>query len=467
MTVLMRTGIPGLDAPLGGGIPRNSMVIVEGEPGTGKSTTGLQFICEGALQYHEPGVYISLEELPDDIYKNATQFGYDLKQLENDGLVRVIGCAPELFFEQVHGSEAYLQSMVKEIGAQRMVIDSLNLILLTERAERDRGNLYSLFQALRRLSLTVLLVRECTSDSGTYAIEHFVCDGIIHLGKRSHDDTFSSRTLQVTKMRRSAFDAREFVFRISSSGIYVASPMGSIPTDADLHWMAHREQFEIILSQTLVTGSVTLFDISSLVHLLPIKKAIMRHRLKQGDTQFIWSLSASTTIQRFLEMSPEIMDSFLDGRIRFIEHLRRTNDFENHPYVLNATKFNLDEYRNFLMEKIVASIVESRLSSRTQWLLGYDINDVHNVYGSEAIIRIFPEIAAYERALGLTTVILVNLNEISGKVRAMLERCSDHIVHIWVERGYEYLQVVKGSFEWSSRPFLVETQSKSMDIGLV
>ena len=94
------TGIVGLDKVLNGGFTQGSTIIVEGEPGTGKTTLGVQFLYNGATQLGEAGIYITFEELPDQIYKDMLRFGWDLQELERQNLIRVICISPKLFLEQ-------------------------------------------------------------------------------------------------------------------------------------------------------------------------------------------------------------------------------------------------------------------------------------------------------------------------------------------------------------------------------
>jgi len=76
----VKTGIVGLDEMLGGGFLPQSANLVEGAPGTGKTTIALQFIYNGIIQFDEPGIVISFEEFPTQYYHDAAQFGWDLKK---------------------------------------------------------------------------------------------------------------------------------------------------------------------------------------------------------------------------------------------------------------------------------------------------------------------------------------------------------------------------------------------------
>ena len=79
------TGIPGADKILGEkGIPRGHSILVAGGPGSGKTTFAIQFLYKGATEHNEPGIYISLDEDPEDVKKNMSKFGWDIGKLEQD-----------------------------------------------------------------------------------------------------------------------------------------------------------------------------------------------------------------------------------------------------------------------------------------------------------------------------------------------------------------------------------------------
>src|SRR5579884_695469 len=87
---LVPTGIAGFDELLGGGLVAGTMALVEGAPGTGKTTLGLGFIHHGVVARGEPGLVLTFEEVPQQLYRDALNFGWDLRRLVEDGKLNVV-----------------------------------------------------------------------------------------------------------------------------------------------------------------------------------------------------------------------------------------------------------------------------------------------------------------------------------------------------------------------------------------
>jgi len=86
----VKTGIPGVDEMLGGGIIQNSVVIVSGSPGIGKSNFAMQYIVNGATKYNEPGIYLTVEDTPENVKNYGAAFGWDIDKLEKEGKIAIV-----------------------------------------------------------------------------------------------------------------------------------------------------------------------------------------------------------------------------------------------------------------------------------------------------------------------------------------------------------------------------------------
>src|SRR5579859_5954411 len=93
---LVATGVSGLDELLGGGLVGGTMALVEGAPGTGKTTLGLQFIHHGVVTGGESGLVLTFEEVPQQLYRDALNFGWDLRRLVGEGKLHVICITPDV-----------------------------------------------------------------------------------------------------------------------------------------------------------------------------------------------------------------------------------------------------------------------------------------------------------------------------------------------------------------------------------
>ncbi|MEN6459984.1 MAG: ATPase domain-containing protein, partial [Syntrophomonas sp.] len=140
--MLLNTGIIGLDDLLLGGFIKNSAILVEGVPGAGKTTFGIEFIYKGIVEMKEPGIVITFEELPEQIYRDASNYGWDLRKLEEQNLLRIICTSPEVILDNTMG---FLDSIVKEIGARRLLLDSVTQFNMELNNAADlRKSIYSL-----------------------------------------------------------------------------------------------------------------------------------------------------------------------------------------------------------------------------------------------------------------------------------------------------------------------------------
>src|SRR3954470_23771985 len=126
------TGIAGLDDVLGGGLPSNHVYLVEGDPGSGKTTLGLHFLLEGVKQ-DEKGLYVTLSETADELRTVAASHGWTLAGIELFELVSSEGLSPELEQSILHPSQVELgetvngvMNAVERLKPQRVVFDSLS-----------------------------------------------------------------------------------------------------------------------------------------------------------------------------------------------------------------------------------------------------------------------------------------------------------------------------------------------------
>jgi len=216
-----KTGVPGLDDILFGGIPQNNLVVISGDPGSGKTGLVLEYLYNGVIKFNEPGVYISLEESAEEITGFAELFGWDIKSLIKKGLISVITI--ELYdFDKLKNT---IEDEVSRIGAKRLVIDPGVVFRLYFERELDaRKRILSLGRMLKRIGCTALITNEISLDksSSLFGLEEYVADGVILLYHTKLEDRFI-RSIGILKMRGTKISEKLHPIRITNTGIKVLS----------------------------------------------------------------------------------------------------------------------------------------------------------------------------------------------------------------------------------------------------
>ena len=224
METLVKTGIIGLDEVLMGGVPRNNNLIVEGAPGSGKTTLGLGFIYAGAAHYGEPGAIISFELDPQKLLRDAAGFNWPMQELIDQGKIKIIQTSPAVLLNEFRSSDGVLTSVLQELGARRLLIDGLTPIRLYAEVHDIpfREDVHLLIEGLTRLGVTTMVTAEQDEGvNGVYPHERFVFDTIISL-TREEKQRRVHRRLTVMKSRGQDFIEGSHTMRIEpGKGVHV------------------------------------------------------------------------------------------------------------------------------------------------------------------------------------------------------------------------------------------------------
>ncbi len=222
------TGNEELDHVLRGGLPRNAMYLVQGVPGSGKTTLALQFLLEAARS-GERTLYVTLSETRDEIHRVAASHGWSLDPLQLLELSSMKHLAePAARQTMFHSAEIELHEVtapilaeVDRVQASAVVIDSLSEIrLLSGDLLRFRRQILALKQFFAARRCTVLLLDDRTSDLGGTLLES-LAHGVITLEKESPRYGRTRRRLSIDKMRGVAFREGFHDFRIETGRLRV------------------------------------------------------------------------------------------------------------------------------------------------------------------------------------------------------------------------------------------------------
>jgi circadian clock protein KaiC len=221
------TGIEGLDAVLGGGLPRNRMYLIEGDPGAGKTTLALQFLLEGAKN-GEAGVYATLSETEDELRDVARSHGWSTDQITICDLQNAEeSLKADSQYTLFHPSEVELSETtrtvleaVERVNPARVVFDSLSeMRLLARDSLRYRRQILALKQYFTGRNCTVLLL-DYGGGSGDFQLESLT-HGVVEFEQRSPEYGTQRRRLKVRKMRGIQFRSGYHDFLIRSGGLVV------------------------------------------------------------------------------------------------------------------------------------------------------------------------------------------------------------------------------------------------------
>ena len=221
------TGVSGLDDITAGGLEPGRVYLVEGTPGTGKTTLSLQFLMAGR-DAGETVLYITLSESEQELRMVATSHGWNLQGVEIFELISEAGLDPDQEQTVLHPSELELGETIRGVMARvgelqpaRVVFDSLSeMRLLAESPLRYRRQVLALKQFFTQRGCTVVLLDDRTG-SGTDLQLHSIAHGVITLEQLALEYGAERRRLRVVKLRGSRFRGGYHDFRLDAGGLDV------------------------------------------------------------------------------------------------------------------------------------------------------------------------------------------------------------------------------------------------------
>ena len=221
------TGIKGFDQITGGGLPKNRTTLVCGSAGSGKTLLGIDFLINGAINYNEPGIFMSFEETEEELYNDVASLNLDLKGLVSqkklllEYVVLKRSDIQESDFN-LEGLLIRLEHAIDSIGAKRVVVDSIESLFagLTD-AGILRLEIKRLFRWLKEKQVTAIITGEPGQDSYTrHGLEEYISDCMIFLDNRVNEQ-LSIRRIRIIKYRGSNHGTNEYPFVIDKDGLSV------------------------------------------------------------------------------------------------------------------------------------------------------------------------------------------------------------------------------------------------------
>lgn len=234
----VKTGIPGLDSVISGGMKSGRAVTISGPPGSGKTTFGLQYLYAGATDFDESGVYITMAQNIEEVKNDCKSYGWDFDSLISQDKILMIDARPFKIQDDTIGKDDSLYrgeqlpfehltklliSSIKRIEAKRIVIDSVTILAMQYHDKfYMRQGLQGMLQALENFGVTSLLLSEY-SENDEIPLEWFVTSGIIQLRHTRVEDTME-RTIQIMKMRGVKHSEQIHPINLDSDGLHLLHP---------------------------------------------------------------------------------------------------------------------------------------------------------------------------------------------------------------------------------------------------
>ncbi len=242
----LKTGIPGFDKLIQGGIPESNSLLVCGTPGTCKTIFAMQYLYNGAMK-GERGLYVTIEEKPVNLRLQAEQFGWNVSKLEKKKKLAFLKIPIDTLNVDLFG---LIQNEAKRINAKRIVVDSLSILSINgamynvpiksqvgtdirfvsnKLAETSTYNeeikqfIYLFINKVNDLGATTLFIGDAP-QSGEYltrdTVSEFACDGVVKLEIRDFGKTVV-RTLEIKKMRGTNAKPGFHTLDVSKKGLEV------------------------------------------------------------------------------------------------------------------------------------------------------------------------------------------------------------------------------------------------------
>ena len=414
------TGIEGLDDILGGGLPTRHLYLVEGTPGSGKTTLGLQFLRRGA-EDGEKGLYITLSETAAELRTVAASHGWSLKGVEVFELVTEEGLSPESQQSILHPSEVELgettrgvMAAVERLKPKRVVFDSLSeMRLLAQNPLRYRRQVLALKGFFANCGCTVLLLDDRSASNEDLQL-HSIAHGVISMEQLIDQYGPERRHMRVMKMRGIRFRGGEHDFSLETGGISVyprliAAEHRSAVENTNVS--TGTAALDRLLGGGLARGTSTLFSGPSGVGKTTTALACVRAALQRGEraAYYLFDEGLGTLLARSRALGMSVDEYLENGQLQI--------------HTLDPAEVSPGQF---------AHMVRSAVEERGVQIVAIDSLNAYMqaMTGDKHLLLQMHELLTYLNQRGIVSILILGLHGVLGDVRTDvdLSYLSDAIV---------------------------------------